>query len=95
MDFNLKSLKGVNRGDTFASALRPPSLRRQWGKISGYVYVISKFFPIKDGSSPDTSRSVNLVKIGFSSLTTNETKAYRSRVVDGHSSVVWWAGAGR
>ena len=64
MNFNL------DKEQTFARALKPNEIKtetKDWSTIEGYVYVISKVFPPHENDAP-----LNLVKVGYSNVTTKE-----------------------
>ena len=64
MEFNLR------REQKFAQALKPKEIKgstKRWTTIEGYIYVISKIMPIKDGQP-----AKSLFKVGMSSINTKE-----------------------
>ena len=81
MDFNL------SKNFTFLRALKPPEIMtatKNWSKLEGYVYVISKIMPVNDDA-----KALNCFKVGFSNLKTVEKfeKGY-SRLLSFRTSLI-------
>ena len=72
---------------TFLRALKPPeimSATKNWSRLEGYIYIISKVMPVSDDAKP-----LNCFKVGFSNLKTRDQfeKGY-SRLLSFRTSLI-------